>query len=65
MVTHFYSQNLSCTFSQPSMNLFMFFTDRALNALTLSVQIFSTFAIVDPTQPNPWINPTDRQLCVT
>jgi len=53
MVTHFYSQNLSCTFSQPSMNLFMFFADRALNALTLSIQIFSTFAIVDPTQPNP------------
>jgi len=29
----------------------MFFTDRALNALTWSFQIFSTFAVVDPIQP--------------
>jgi len=34
IVTYFYTQNLSRTFSQPSINLFMFFTDRALNALT-------------------------------
>jgi len=33
-VTYFYTQNLSRTFSQPSINLFMFFTKRALNALT-------------------------------
>jgi len=33
-LTYFYSQNLSRTFSQPSINLFMFFSDRALNALT-------------------------------
>ena len=32
VVTYFYTQKLSRTFSQPSMNLFVFFTDRALNA---------------------------------
>jgi len=31
----------------------MFFTVRSLNALTIFVHIFSTFATVDPTQPNP------------
>jgi len=34
VVTYFYKQNLSRTFSQPSVKLFMFFTDRDLNALT-------------------------------
>ena len=34
VVTYFYTHNLSRTFSQPSINLFMFFADRALNALT-------------------------------
>ena len=48
---YFYTQNLWRTFSLATINLFMFFADRALNALTLSFQIFSTFAIVDPTQP--------------
>ena len=75
VVTYFYAQNSqSRTFSQPSINLFMLFTDRALNALTQSFQIFSTFAIVDPsqtnppstqpdqTQPNPWVNTTHGQL---
>ena len=33
-------------------------SDRALNALTQSFQIYSTFAILDPTQPSPWVNPT-------
>jgi len=27
VVTYFYTQNLSCTFSQPRINLFMFFAD--------------------------------------
>ena len=48
----------------------MFFTDadRSVNALTQSFQIFSIFAMVDPTQPtknwkistqpDPWVNPT-------
>jgi len=58
VMTCFYAQNLSRTFSQRSINVFVFFTDRALNALTRSFQNFSTFAIVDPTppmgQPNPW-----------
>ena len=30
VVTYFYTQNLSRTFSQPSINLFMFFTDHYL-----------------------------------
>jgi len=53
-------------------------SNRALNALTWSFQIFSTFAIVDPTQPtenwkistqhdptqpNPRVNATHGQLC--
>ena len=75
VVTYFYAQNSqSRTFSQPSINLFMLFTDRALNALTQSFQIFSTCAVVDPsqtnppstqpdqTQPSPWVNTTHRQL---
>jgi len=35
VVVYFYTQHFSrkLTFSQPSVNLFMFFTDRALNAL--------------------------------
>jgi len=33
-VTYFYTENLCRTFSQPSINLFMLFTDRALNAST-------------------------------
>jgi len=51
----------------------------AQKASTKSFQIFSTFAVVDPTQPNlqkteksrpnpnqpnPWVNPTHGQLCV-
>jgi len=31
-VTYFYTQNLSRTFGQPSINLFMFFTDHAFSA---------------------------------
>jgi len=27
--------------------------------------MFSTFAVVDPTQPNPWVNPTHGQLCAS
>jgi len=34
LMTYFHTQTLSRTFSQPSINLFTFFTDRALNALT-------------------------------
>jgi len=44
----------------------------AQKANTKSFQIFSTFAVVDPThqkltnldpiQPNPWVNPTHGQL---
>jgi len=36
----------------------------AQKASTKSFQIFSTIAVVDPTQPNPWVNPTHGQLCV-
>ena len=52
-------------------------SNRALNGLALSFQIFSTFAVVDPTQPkppktenldpiqpNPLVNSTHGQLCV-
>jgi len=34
----------------------------AKKASTKSFQIFSTFVVVDPTQPNPWVNPTHGQL---
>ena len=47
-------------------------SNRALNPLTQSFQFFSTFAIVDPTHqklknldptlPNPWVNPTHEQF---
>ena len=36
VVTYFYTQNLSRNFSQPSINLFVFFAGRALSALTWS-----------------------------
>ena len=62
VVTHFYTHNLSRTFSRPSINVFMFFADSALNASTYSFQMFSTFAVVDPTEPNPWVKPTHGQL---
>ena len=39
-------------------------SNRALNALTQSFQNFSTFAVVDPTQPNPRVNPTHGQLWI-
>jgi len=61
-VTCFCTQNLSVSGSLPvrsavKSNLTAWcnqmLSDRTLNASTWSFQIFSTFAIVDPTQPNP------------
>jgi len=75
IVTYFYTQNLSRTFSQPSINLFMHLTDRALNVLTWFFQILVLLLYwtqpkpthqklknLDPTQPNTWVNPTHGQL---
>jgi len=52
--------------------LFKMFSAAAQKASTKSFQIFSTFAVVDPTQPtknrkistqtNPWVNRTHGQL---
>jgi len=67
VVMYFYTQN-SSHLTQPSINLFMFFIDRALNALPQFFQIFSTgyfcysgpnptqqkLKNLDPTHPNPW-----------
>ena len=39
-------------------------SNRALNALKQSFQNLSTFAVVDPTQRNQWVNPTHGQLWV-
>ena len=58
VVTYFYTQNLSRTFSQSSINLFVFFKTRVLkNSVIMSLkkklfeEMFSTFATVHPTQP--------------
>jgi len=37
-------------------------SNRASNASTWSFQIFGTFAVVDPTQRNPWVSRTHGRL---